>query len=138
MQCIYLAHPVHSMIIAMVYTTTIIIIIIIVVVVTLVVIVYSCNLLLHQLLSCYAGQPQEETQFSYVPPSAALQVYSCGVLITIGAALCFSSRQRHHLQSVRNEDVNHQFIQQGKPADNSSTAADDQDLIQPLLPESAV
>ena len=87
---------------------------------------------------CSAGQPQEETQFSYVPPSAALQVYSCGVLITIGAALCFSSRQRRQVRSVRNEDVNNQFIQQGKVATNSSTATNNEDLIQPLLPESAV
>ncbi|KAL3147097.1 hypothetical protein ABBQ38_015056 [Trebouxia sp. C0009 RCD-2024] len=95
------------------------------------------------------GQPQEETQFSYVPPSAALQVYGCGVLITIGAALCFSSRQRCRLQSARGESIQSargesmagQFIQQSRLAVSSSAASHDTvpaGLIQPLLPESAV
>lgn len=98
---------------------------------------------------CCAGQPQEETQFSYVPPSAALQVYGCGVLITIGAALCFSSRQRCRLQSARGESIQSargesmagQFIQQSRLAVSSSAASHDTvpaGLIQPLLPESAV
>ena len=93
------------------------------------------------LLVLPAGQPQEETQFSYVPPSAALQVYGCGVLITIGAALCFSSRQRQHLQNAREDGSNSQFIQQSsRAADHSSvTDAHNSDgLIQPLLPESVV
>ena len=88
-----------------------------------------------------AGQPQEETQFSYVPPSAAIQVYGCGVLITIGAALCFSSRQRRNLQNEREDGGTNQFIQQSNfAAGNSSCVCDkdSQELIQPLLPESAV
>lgn len=102
------------------------------------VVAIAVTMVVTSVILCRAGQPPEEAQFSYAPASAALQVYSCSVLITIGAALCFSSRQRSHLQSVRNEDVNNQFIQQGIPANNSCTAADSEDLIQPLLPESAV
>ena len=83
----------------------------------------------------------EETQFSYVPASAALQVYGCGVLITVGAALCFSSRQRRHLQSTRADISSSQFISANNKL-ASLESADDHGrpgaLVQPLLPEVAV
>jgi len=85
----------------------------------------------------------EETQFSYVPASAALQVYGCGVLITIGAALCFSSRQRRHLQNTRADgSSSSQFILQADKllAGKSSAGGDDgqESFLEPLLPEAAV
>ena len=90
----------------------------------------------------HAGQPFEESQFSYVPASAALQVYGCGVLITIGAALCFSSRQRRHLQSTRVDGTtSSQFITADKPISSSSLALSQsagEGYLQPLLPEAAV
>lgn len=89
-----------------------------------------------------AGQPLEESQFSYVPASAALQVYGCGVLITIGAALCFSSRQRQHLQNTRVDGTtSSQFITADKPISGSTLALSKgagESFLQPLLPEAAV
>ena len=83
----------------------------------------------------------EETQFSYVPASAALQVYGCGVLITVGAALCFSSRHRRHLQNTRADTNSSQFISgSSKLASLQSADAHGRPgaLVQPLLPEVAV
>ena len=88
-----------------------------------------------------SGQPLEETQFSYVPASAALQVYGCGVLITIGAALCFSSRQRRHLQTACVDGNAAQFITQtDRLAPGSSVLGkpEHSNLLQPLLPEASV
>lgn len=81
------------------------------------------------------GHPSEETQFSYVPASAALQVYGCGVLITAGAALCFSSRQRRHLQSTRGDQNSTQFMTTSRSVVRK---VDHESLMQPLLPEAAV
>ena len=70
-----------------------------------------------------------------------MQVYGCGVLITIGAALCFSSRQRRHMQNAREDGSSNQFIQQNTSAAGESSCEhgkDSEELIQPLLPESAV
>ncbi len=89
----------------------------------------------------YAGQPLEETQFSYVPASAALQVYGCGVLITIGAALCFSSRQRRHLHTTCVDGNPAQFITQSDKLTSGSSIfgkPEDSNVLQPLLPEASV
>ena len=88
-----------------------------------------------------AGQPLEETQFSYVPASAALQVYGCGVLITIGAALCFSSRQRRHLHTTCVDGNAAQFIIQSDkltPGSSMFGKPEHSNLLQPLLPEASV
>ena len=87
------------------------------------------------------GQPLEETQFSYVPASAALQVYGCGVLITIGAALCFSSRQRRHLHTTCLDSNAAQFITQSDKLTSGSSIfvkPEDSNVLQPLLPEASV
>ena len=80
----------------------------------------------------------EETQFSYVPASAALQVYGCGVLITVGAALCFSSRQRRHLQNTRADSGSSQFISESSKLGSADVQEHCGALVQPLLPEVAV
>ncbi len=88
-----------------------------------------------------AGQPLEETQFSYVPASAALQVYGCGVLITIGAALCFSSRKRRHLHTTCVDGNAAQFISQSDeltPGSSVFGKPEHSYLLQPLLPEASV
>lgn len=79
------------------------------------------------------GEPIEETPFQFIPARAAMQVYGCGVLISVGAALCFGSRQRRHLQSTRAEGSSSQFI-----CHANSDSRPEQALLQPLLPESSV
>lgn len=89
------------------------------------------------LVPCIMGQPLEETQFPYVPASAALQVYACGMLITVGAALCFSSRQRRHLKTNRADGGGRQFITHAVKA-TPGRSVNGQNILDPLLPEAAV
>lgn len=84
-----------------------------------------------------AGEPIDETPLTYIPAAAAMQVYACGMLITIGAALLFSSRQRRHLKNTRAEGSSQQFLSKSLDA-NKMQLAQAQALLQPLLPESSV
>lgn len=84
------------------------------------------------------GEPVEETPFQFIPARAALQVYACGVLISIGAALCFGSRQRRYLKNTRGLGPTSQFIYQASPATIISKPERKEALLQPLLPESSV
>ena len=84
-----------------------------------------------------AGEPIDETPLAYIPAAAPIQVYACGVLITIGAALLFSSRQRGQLKNTRAEGSPQQFLSQS--LDSTKTQlAQAQALLQPLLPETSV
>lgn len=84
------------------------------------------------------GEPIEETPFQFIPARAALQVYACGVLISIGAALCFGSRQRRHLRSSRETSSASQFIYQGSSTATGSKQVLGAALLQPLMQESSV